>query len=110
MPFTHTLNGTSHVFPDLRTLLAKASPKRSGEELAGICAENATERVAAQMALADVALSQFLCEAIIPYERDEVTRLIIDNHVANSFTRVNSMTVGEFRDWLLSDEADSAAL
>jgi ethanolamine ammonia-lyase large subunit len=110
MSFTHALNGTSYVFPDLRTLLAKASPRRSGDELAGICAENATERVAAQMALADVPLSQFLCEAIIPYERDEVTRLIYDNHVANSFACVKTLTVGEFRDWLLSDEADAATL
>ena len=89
----------------LRELLAKASPARSGDELAGIAAQTAEERVRAQMALADVPLKRFLAEQIIPYEADEVTRLICDSHDAQAFAPVAHLTVGEFRDWLLGEQA-----
>ncbi|HEY2016768.1 MAG TPA: ethanolamine ammonia-lyase subunit EutB, partial [Bryobacteraceae bacterium] len=78
---------------NLRTLLAKASPARSGDELAGIAAPTAEDRVRAQMALADVALNRFLAEPIIPYEQDEVTRLICDSHAAAAFAPVSHLTV-----------------
>ncbi len=94
----------------LRELLAKASPARSGDELAGIAAASAEERVRAQMKLADVPLPAFLREPIIPYEEDEVTRLICDSHDAGAFAPVAHLTVGEFRDWLLSDEATTERL
>jgi ethanolamine ammonia-lyase large subunit len=110
MGFAHTLDSTTYVFPDLKALLAKASPQRSGDALAGLCAESGAERVAAQMALADVPLRQFLSDAVVPYELDEVTRLIVDTHDPAAFARISSMSVGEFRDWLLSDEADTATL
>src|SRR3954447_1685483 len=106
MGFAATLGGTRYVFPDLRVLLAKATPRRAGDVLAEIAASDATERVAAQMALADLPLSRFLDETPIPYEQDEVTRLIIDSHDRVAFAAVASLTVGEFRDWLLSERAD----
>ena len=90
---------------NLRDLLAKASPARSGDELAGLAAANAQERVRAQMRLADVPLKTFLNEPLIPYETDEVTRLICDSHDAAAFAPVAHLTVGEFRDWLLSEQA-----
>jgi ethanolamine ammonia-lyase large subunit len=90
---------------NLRELLAKATPARSGDELAGLAAASAQERVRAQMQLADVPLQAFLREPIIPYETDEVTRLICDSHDSAAFAPVSHLTVGEFRDWLLSDEA-----
>ena len=105
-----TIGGTRYVFADLKTLLAKATPKRAGDELAGITAADATERVAAQFALADLPLAHFLQETVVPYEADEVTRLIVDSHDAAAFAAVASLSVGEFRDWLLSDAADAAAL
>ncbi len=95
---------------NLRELLAKASPARSGDQLAGIAAGSAEERVRAQMALADVPLKVFLAEPIIPYESDDVTRLICDSHDAAAFGPVAHLTVGEFRDWLLSAEADTDRL
>jgi ethanolamine ammonia-lyase large subunit len=110
MAHTATIAGTSYVFADLKTLLAKATPHRAGDALAGIAAADATERVAAQFALADLPLTHFLSEAVVPYEDDEVTRLIVDTHDAAAFAPVASLTVGEFRDWLLSDTADEAAL
>ena len=110
MAFAHTLNGTTFRFPDLRTLLARASPPRSGDALAGLIAATAAERVAAQMALADLPLRHFLNEAVVPYESDEVTRLIVDGHDGGAFAAVAHLTVGGFRDWLLSEEADAAAL
>jgi ethanolamine ammonia-lyase large subunit len=100
-----TLGQTVYRFADLRTLLAKATPARSGDELAGIAPQNAEERVAAQMALADLPLSTFLSETVIPYEDDEVTRLIVDEHDASAFAPLTAMCVGDFRDWLLSDAA-----
>jgi len=90
---------------DLRQLLALASPKRSGDELAGIAAATAEERVRAQMKLAEVPLRSILNEPLVPYERDEVTRLICDSHDADAFAPVAHLTVGEFRDWLLSEQA-----
>ena len=95
---------------NLRELLAKASPARSGDELAGLAAGSAEERVRAQMRLADRPLSVFLREPIIPYEADEVTRLICDSHNAEAFAPVAHLTVGEFRDWLLSEQATAQRL
>ncbi|MEK9968795.1 MAG: ethanolamine ammonia-lyase subunit EutB [Ferrovibrio sp.] len=108
--FAATLNGTRQSFADLRTLLACASPLRSGDQLAGIAAETDERRVAAKLALADLPLKHFLSDALVPYEQDEVTRLILDSHDAVAFAPVSHLTVGEFRDWLLSYQADSAAL
>ncbi|HEX8811439.1 MAG TPA: ethanolamine ammonia-lyase subunit EutB, partial [Terracidiphilus sp.] len=105
MSFTHTIGNVRYEFPDLRALLAKATPERSGDTLAGIAAKSAEERVAAQYALADLPLTRFLGEHVVPYETDEVTRLIVDTHDATAFASVRSFTVGELRDWLLSDDA-----
>src|SRR5688572_19364128 len=95
---------------DLRTLLAKASPLRSGDQLAGIAGDNARERVAAQTALADVPLTRFLEEPLIPYEDDEVTRLILDTHDRAAFEPVRDLTVGAFREWLLAYETTEQVL
>jgi ethanolamine ammonia-lyase large subunit len=95
---------------NLRELLGKASPARSGDELAGIAAGTAEERARAQMALADVPLKAFLAEPVIPYESDNVTRLICDSHDATAFAPIAHLTVGELRDWLLGDQATTAAL
>jgi ethanolamine ammonia-lyase large subunit len=110
MVYRQIIDATSYVFADLRELLAKASPPRSGDRLAGIAADSAEETIAARIALADVPLKQFLNEAVIPYEDDEVTRLIIDTHHAANFAAVSSLTVGGFRDWLLSDAASAETL
>jgi ethanolamine ammonia-lyase large subunit len=104
------LSYITYDFPDLKTLLAKASPKKSGDELAGITANSEEERVAACMALADVPLKKFLEEEIIPYEEDEVTRLIFDSHDKNSFQKISSLTVGEFRNYLLNEKTTSKEL
>ena len=104
MAFRHTIRGTSHVFGSLRELLAKATPFRSGDALAGVAAESAGQRVAAQRALADLPLRHFLGEAVIPPEEDEVTRLILRQHDAAAFAPVASLTVGALRDWLLAAE------
>jgi ethanolamine ammonia-lyase large subunit len=105
MSFAANLGNTRFTFADLRELLAKATPLRSGDQLAGIAAASAEERVAAQCALADVPLAHFLAEQVVPCEIDEVTRLIVDSHDAAAFAPVRSLTVGELRDWLLSDDA-----
>src|SRR5438105_7058580 len=110
MVYRHTIDATSYVFNDLRDLLAKATPPRSGDRLAGIAADSAEQMIAARMALADVPLKQFLHEAVIPYEDDEITRLILDSHDVSAFASVSSLTVGGFRDWLLSDAATGEAL
>ena len=110
MVYRHAIDATSYVFADLRELLAKATPPRSGDRLAGVAAESAEEMIAARIALADVPLKQFLNEAVIPYEDDEVTRLILDSHDAQAFASISSLTVGGFRDWLLSDAATSETL
>ena len=110
MPYRHTIGQRAYVFDDLKTLLARASPPRSGDVLAGVAAATYEERVAAQYALADVPLRHFLHEALVPYEQDEVTRLIIDTHDAAAFAPIGHFTVGQLRDWLVSDEADGATL
>jgi ethanolamine ammonia-lyase large subunit len=110
MAFMQTIATQRFRFDDLRTLLARASPPRSGDQLAGVAAENARERVAAQMALADLPLTTFLSEAVVPYEADEVTRLIVDTHDAQAFAPVCHLTVGDFRNWLLGDAADEQTL
>jgi len=102
--YSNTVGQVRYTFEDLRTLLAKASPARSGDELAGIAAGSGEERVAAQMALADLPLKTFLSEVVIPYEQDEVTRLIVDRHDADAFQPISHLTVGSFRDWLLREE------
>ena len=108
--YAATIGGQRFVFPRLVDVLAKASPLRSGDHLADVAAGSATERVAAQMALADIPLRQFLNEAVIPYEADEVTRLILDSHDAEAFRTISHLTVGGFRDWLLSDVAAGEVL
>ncbi len=108
--YAQSLGGTRYGFADLKTLLARATPHRSGDALAGIAAASMAERVAAQMALAELPLKTFLTEVIVPYEDDEVTRLIVDCHDVAAFAPVAHMTVGDLRDWLLSDEADTPAL
>ncbi|HEX8505406.1 MAG TPA: ethanolamine ammonia-lyase subunit EutB [Hymenobacter sp.] len=110
MPYRHTIGQHTYVFDDLKTLLARASPLRSGDVLAGVAAATYEERVAAQYALADVPLRTFLHEALVPYEEDEVTRLILDTHDAAAFASIAHFTVGQLRDWLLSDAADADTL
>jgi ethanolamine ammonia-lyase large subunit len=105
MPYAQSLGATRYVFDDLKALLARASPDRSGDRLAGLAAQSGEERVAARMALADLPLSSFLEDALVPYEEDEVTRLIYDTHAKDAFAPVRALTVGAFRDWLLSDAA-----
>jgi ethanolamine ammonia-lyase large subunit len=97
-------------FKTLRNLMAKATPARSGDYLAGVAAANNLERVAAQTVLADVPLKQFLNEALVPYEQDEITRLIIDGHDCAAFSTISHLTVGDFRNWLLSEQATTAVL
>ena len=108
--YRHTVGSQTYGFHDLKDLLAKATPLRSGDVLAGVAAHSAQERAAAQMALAAVPLRTFLNEALVPYESDEVTRLILDSHDAQAFAPVAHLTVGDFRNWLLSDAADTAAM
>jgi ethanolamine ammonia-lyase large subunit len=108
--YASTIGTRRYTFPDLKTLLAKATPLRSGDELAGIAAQSGEERVAAQYALADLPLATFLSEAVVPYETDEVTRLIVDSHDRAAFAAVSHLTVGALRDWLLSDQATTSAL
>ena len=110
MVYRHTIDATAYVFDDLRILLAKATPPRSGDRLAGIAAESAEQMIAARIALADVPLKRFLEETVIPYEDDEVTRLIVDSHDGPAFAGISSLTVGGFRDWLLSDAASGDVL
>jgi ethanolamine ammonia-lyase large subunit len=110
MVYRHVIDATSYVFDDLRDLLAKATPPRSGDRLAGIAAGSAEQMVAARMALADVPLRQFLQESVVAYEDDEVTRLILDTHDEPAFAAISSLTVGAFRDWLLSDAATTSVL
>ncbi|GLR88448.1 ethanolamine ammonia-lyase subunit EutB [Bradyrhizobium iriomotense] len=113
MSYHATVNGTRWTFADLKTLLAKASPARSGDALAGIAAQSAIERVAAQMALADLPLKTFLNVDLVPYEEDEVSRLILDGHDQAAFAAISHLTVGAFREWLLdarTTTSDLAAL
>jgi len=108
--YSHQIGTTVYRFADLKTLLAKATPARTGDQLAGVAADGAEERVVAQMALAEVPLKTFLNEAVVPYEQDEVTRLILDRHDPSAFAPVSHMTVGELRNWLLSYAADEQTL
>ncbi len=110
MPYQHRIGDQRYHFDDLASLLARASPPRSGDSLAGVAAQSAAERMAARMALADLPVREFLDQALIPYETDEVTRLIIDTHDAAAFAPIRSLTVGELRDWLLAESTDAAAL
>ncbi len=109
-PFRSTIAGRTYAFDSLGTLLAKASPLRSGDVLAGVAAENDQQRVAAQLALAETPLAHFLAESVIPYEEDEVTRLIVDSHDAAAFAPIADFTVGQFRDWLLRYETTGETL
>ncbi len=106
----HSIHGVTYRFDGLKELLAKATAARSGDELAGIAAESSVERVAARIVLADLPLKEFLEEPLIPYVEDEVTRLIFDRHDAGAFAAVSHLTVGGFRDWLLSEEATTETL
>ena len=108
--YAASVGGTRHTFPDLRHLLAKASPHRSGDALAGLAAAGDVERVAAQTALADLPLTRFLAELVVPYDIDDVSRLIVDAHDATAFAPVAHLTVGGLRDWLLSDAAQAETL
>lgn len=108
--YSHVIGGERHLFNDLKTLLACASPRRSGDELAGIAAATDERRVAAKMALAEVPLAAFLDDVLVPYETDEVTRLILDSHDAAAFAPIAGLTVGQFREWLLSYAADTETL
>jgi len=110
MSYCYTIGNYTYRFESLKVLLAKASPARSGDILAGLTAQSYEERVAAQIALSDVALEDFLEDLVIPYEGDEITRLIVDTHDADAFSKVKSLTIGSFRDWLLSDEANTETL
>ncbi|WP_025732708.1 ethanolamine ammonia-lyase subunit EutB [Carnimonas nigrificans] len=108
--YYYDTGSTRYRFANLAELMAKASPARSGDELAGLAAHSAAQRVAAQLALAEVPLATFLEDLLIPYEADEVTRLIVDRHDRAAFAPVASMTVGEFRNWLLSPHANEVSL
>lgn len=108
--YAHAIGGTRYAFPDLKRLLAAATPLRSGDVLAGVAARSMAERTAAQSALADLPLKTFLSEAVVPYEADEVTRLIQDGHDAAAFAAIAHLTVGGLRDWLLSDAAEPHTL
>ncbi|MFF5305840.1 ethanolamine ammonia-lyase subunit EutB [Streptomyces sp. NPDC013161] len=109
--YTSTLGGHSYRFGSLARLLAAASPERSGDRLAGLAAASAQERVAARWALADVPLTAFLAEPVIPYDTDDVTRLILDTHDTGAFAAVAGLSVGGFREWLLAaDTAELAAV
>ncbi|QBR71091.1 ethanolamine ammonia lyase large subunit [Beijerinckiaceae bacterium] len=110
MSYASHAGRTRYAFGDLRTLLAQASPDRAGDRLAGLAAPSDAARVAARMALADVPLRRFLDDPLIPYEADEVTRLILDSHDVSAFAPIAAMTIGDFRDFLLSDEATTATL
>ncbi len=108
--YSSDLAGTRHVFADLKSLLAAATPRRSGDELAGVAATSAEQRVAARYALADLPLATLLEDLVVPYESDEVTRLIVDTHDRSAFAAIAHLTVGAFREWLLSNATDEAAL
>ena len=110
MNFKHRIGTKTYSFSSLKDLMAKATPQRSGDQLAGVAASNDEERVAAQFALAELPLKIFLSEAVIPYEEDEVTRLIQDSHDKKKFSAVSHLTVGDFRNWLLLPSTDTKVL
>ena len=105
-----TVGRTRHAFAGLKEVMARASPPRSGDDLAGLSARSAGERVAARLVLAEVPLARFLEELLVPYEEDEVTRLVLDGHDAAAFAPVRDLTVGQFREWLLAYETDAPRL
>jgi ethanolamine ammonia-lyase large subunit len=108
--YRYILGAHTYQFNNLAQLMAKATPQRSGDRLAGVIAESAQERAVAQMVLAEVPLKTFLNEVLIPYESDEITRLIIDEHDTEAFAYISHLTVGDFRNWLLNDYATSSVL
>ena len=108
--YSHRVGKTTYSFPSLKSLLAKASPPRAGDRLAGIAAESAEENVAAKLALADVPLSAIVAEPLVAYEDDEVTRLILDGHDSRAFLPISHLTVGEFREFLLSHTTNADLL
>jgi ethanolamine ammonia-lyase large subunit len=108
--FSHTIRGRTYRFDSLKAVLAKASPLRSGDTLAGIAADSDLERAAAKFALADVPLTMFLIDAVIPYEDDDVSRLIFDTHDQTAFAPISHLTVGQLREWIVSEERDADAL
>ena len=108
--YCYTLGSKTYQFRNLAELMAKATPARSGDRLAGVIALSAEERAVAQMTLADVPLTTFLNDVLIPYESDEITRLIIDEHDDKAFAPIAHLTVGDFRNWLLSDHATPSVL
>ncbi|WP_347986696.1 ethanolamine ammonia-lyase subunit EutB [Methylomonas sp. AM2-LC] len=110
MSYTASIKGKSFTFRDLRQLMAKASPRRSADELAGLAAESELERAVAQLILADVPLQQFIEQPLLAPEVDEVSRLILEQQDAVAFSPVHSFSVGEFRDWLLTDNSDLSAI
>jgi ethanolamine ammonia-lyase large subunit len=110
MIYRYSIDIHTYQFEDLKAVLAKATPARSGDYLAGVAAETYAERMAARMCLAEIPLKTFLEDLIIPYETDEVTRLIVDTHNKHAFAEISHLTVGDFRDWLLTDEVDTATL
>ena len=108
--YRQAIGAHTYCFADLATLLARASPRKSGDELAGVAAQSDEERIAARLCLADVPLTRFLEEPLIPYEHDEVTRLIFDEQDKGAFAPISDLTVGGLREWLLSYDTDSDAL
>ena len=110
MNYAHTVGAQKYQFADLKSVMAKATPARSGDYLAGVAAETYAERMAARMCLAEIPLTRFLEEHLIPYAEDEVTRLIIDTHDAAAFKEISHLSVGDFRNWLLSNEVTSEVL
>jgi len=110
MIYRYTIDSHTYQFEDLKAVLARATPARSGDFLAGVAAETYAERMAARMCLAEIPLKTFLEDLIIPYETDEVTRLIVDTHNQQAFAEISHLTVGDFRDWLHTYEVDTETL
>src|SRR5262245_49261315 len=110
MPFTHTLRGERFTFPELRDLLAKANELKSGDQLAGIAAGSERQRAAAKYALADVPLAEIVAQPVIDPDTDDVSRFILANHDRGAFEAIRSLTVGEFREFLLADATDGCVL
>ncbi|MCP1536395.1 ethanolamine ammonia-lyase subunit EutB [Methylorubrum extorquens] len=109
MPYRHTVGPRTHVFADLATLMAKATPVRSGDCLAGIAAESAEENMAARWCLSEVPLKEILARPLIPYDEDDVTRLILDDHDETAFAEIAALTVGDFREFLLTASSETLA-
>ncbi|HJQ13588.1 MAG TPA: ethanolamine ammonia-lyase subunit EutB, partial [Anaerolineales bacterium] len=97
------LHGKTYEFPDIRLLMGKANEEKSGDRLAGVGAETAAERVAAKLVLAEVPLWVLHDNPAVPYEQDEITRLIMDAVDPAIYDEIKDRTVGEFREWILAD-------